>query len=159
MTDDAKFEDGAEKPLRLSAVDADDLTVIAAIVQDAVFPRMEMRFERKSRRFAILLNRFRWEDAQNAKIRKRDYERVQTVLVFDDILQVQTQGLDEADADMVFSLLSLSFDPGEDGTGRISLILAGDGVIALDVEAVNVVLRDVTRPYTAPSGQAPSHPE
>jgi hypothetical protein len=37
--------------------------------------------------------------------------------------------------------------------------VAGDGVIALDVEALEVVLRDVTKPYVAPSGKAPSHPE
>ncbi|KKM80919.1 hypothetical protein LCGC14_1335040 [marine sediment metagenome] len=43
-------------------------------------------------------------------------------------------------------------------TGRVILTLAGDGAIALDVEALEVTLRDVTRPYIAPSGKAPQHP-
>ena len=38
MNDDAKFEDGVERPLRLIAVDAEDLQVLSALVQDAVFP-------------------------------------------------------------------------------------------------------------------------
>ena len=159
MTEDARFEDGKEGPLRLKALDSEDLQVIAALVQDAVFPAAEMRYDRKARRFALLLNRFRWEDAPNATARARNFERVQAVLAFEDVMGVQSQGVDKSDPDMVFSLLSVAFAPGDDGTGRIELTLAGDGVIALDVEALEVVLRDVTRPYVAPSGKAPSHPE
>ena len=159
MTEDARFEDGKEGPLRLKALDTEDLQVIAALAQDAVFPAAEMRYDSKARRFALLLNRFRWEDAPNATARKRGFERVQAVLAFEDVMRVQSQGVDKSDADMVFSLLSVAFTPGEDGAGRIELTLAGDGVIALDVEALEVVLRDVTRPYVAPSGKVPSHPE
>ena len=50
-----------------------------------------------------------------------------------------------------------SFEPGEDGTGRVVLTLAGDGAIRLSVEALELHLRDVTRPYSAPSGKAPDH--
>lgn len=159
MIEDARFEDGREAPLRLKALDADDLAVIAALVQDAVFPAAEMRWDRKARRFGLLLNRFRWEDAPNATRRKRGYERVQAVLAFEDVMGVKSQGVDKSDPDMVFSLLSIAFEPGQDGAGRVELTLAGDGVIALDVEALEVILRDVTRPYVAPSGKAPSHPE
>lgn len=155
---DATFEDGAERPLRLMAVDGDDLKVISALTQDAVFPASEMTWSRKDRRFAILLNRFRWEDADGAAARKRDFERVQSVLVIEDVTSVKTQGV-EKNADTVMSLLSVDFEPGEDGTGRVLLVLAGDGAIACDVEALEVVLKDVTKPYVAPSGKVPSHPE
>jgi hypothetical protein len=158
MTQDATFEDGREQPLRLKALDAEDLGVIAALVQDAVFPAAEMKWDRKARRFAILLNRFRWEDADNARLRKRNFERVQSVLAIEDVVKVQSQGVDKSDPEMVFSLLAIAFTPGEDGTGRVELTLAGDGVIALDVEALEVILRDVTRPYAAPSNKVPSHP-
>ena len=61
-----------------------------------------------------------------------------TVLVDEDVRKVQSQGFDRADKDLVLSLLSMSFEPGEDGTGRLTLVLAGDGAIALDVEALEV---------------------
>jgi hypothetical protein len=157
MTDDARFEDGGEEPLRLKALDAEDLTVLAALVQDAVFPAAEMKWDRKVRRFAILLNRFRWEDADRAATRKRDFERVQSVLVIEDVMSVKSQGVDPRDADMVYALLSMAFVPGDDGMGRIELTLAGDGAVAIEVEALEVVLRDVTRPYVAPSKKAPDH--
>lgn len=159
MVEDARFEDGGERPLRLWAVDADDLSVISALAQDAVFPASEMTWRAKERVFAILLNRFRWEDAEAAAKRGRAVERVQSVLHLGDVEKVQSQGVEKGDKDLVMSLLSLSFEPGEDGTGRILLNFAGDGAIALDVESIDVRLQDVTRPYIAPSKTAPSHPE
>ena len=154
---DARFEDGGEKPLRLKALDADDLQVMSALVQDAVLPASEITYSRKDRRLAMLLNRFRWEDADGATQRRRNFERVQAVLVIEDVLAVQSQGVPKGDADVVLSVLSLAFEPGEDGTGRVIVTLAGDGAIACDVDALEVVLRDVTRPYIAPSHRGPGH--
>ena len=154
---DARFEDGGDRPLRLKALDAEDLGVVSALVQDAVFPASEVSFSRKDRRFAILLNRFRWEDVDGEAVRKRDYERVQSVLLVEDVISVQSQAVPQGDADTVLSLLSLEFEPGADGAGRLILTLAGDGAFACEVEALEVVLKDVTRPYVAPSRKAPSH--
>ena len=133
--------------------------MISAAVQDSVFPITEMRWQKARRRFALLLNRFRWEDVAPAERRGRDFERVQAVLAVEDVARVATQGLDRTDRDTILSLLALSFEPGEDGTGRLVLTLAGDGAVALDVEALEVTLQDVTRPYIAPSKARPTHPE
>jgi hypothetical protein len=151
---DARFEDGADKPLRLRALDVEDLAVVSTLVQDAVFPGSEMRWDRKHRRFALLLNRFRWEDAAR---RRAGFERVQSVLLIEDAMAVRSQGIDPGDGETVLSLLSVTFEPGEDGTGTVVLTLAGDGAVAVDVEALEVVLRDVTRPWVAPSGKVPAH--
>jgi hypothetical protein len=154
---DATFQDGGEAPLRLVAQDGDDLKVISTLVQDAVLPVTELQFDARRRRFALLLNRFRWEDRDQAERLGRAYERVRSVLVVEDVLKVQSLGFDRTDKDLVLSLLSLDFAPGQDGTGRLTLTLAGDGAIALDVEALEVRLDDVTRPYRAPSGKVPRH--
>ena len=101
--------------------------------------------------------RFRWEDRVEAERVGRAYERVRSLLVVEDVRKVQTMGFDRGDKDLVLSLLSMDFTPGEDGTGRLTLTLAGDGAIALDVEALEIRLDDVTRPYRAPSGKVPHH--
>ena len=154
---DARFEDGDEAPLHLVARDAEDLAVLAALVQDAVFPITEMRWQKQRRRFALLINRFRWEDREAAARAGRGFERVQSLLVVEEVRMVQSQGIDRLDRDTVLSLLSVEFQPGEDGSGRVMLVLAGDGAIALEVEALELLLKDVTRPYLAPSGHAPVH--
>ncbi len=148
---DARFADGGEGPLRLRALAPEDLTVISALAQDAVFPMGEMTWQRRQRRFGLLLNRYRHED------RRAQPERVQSVLSVEDVMAVRTQGIDRTQADTVVSLLAVEFSPGPDGTGTLQLILAGDGAVALDVETLEVALRDVTRPYLALSGRAPRH--
>ena len=152
---DARFEDAAEGPVALRALDADDLTVVSSLAQDAVFPIAEMTWDRRRRRFAMLVNRFRWELAGGPAAP----ERVQSVLAIEDVLNVSSQGIDRDDRELVLSLLALEWEAGEDGMGRITLVLAGDGAIAVEGEAIEVTLRDVTRPYVAPSGKTPSHPE
>ncbi|TMV10036.1 DUF2948 family protein [Ruegeria sediminis] len=154
---DATFEDGREAPLNLGAEDAEDLQVISTLTQDAVFPVTEMSWRPSERRFALLLNRFRWEDRDAAERRGRPFERVQSLLVFDNVLAVASQGVDRRDEDMILSLLSVDFEAAEDGAGQILLTLAGDGAIRLSVEALESRLKDVTRPYRAPSGHVPDH--
>ena len=154
---DARFEDGDEQPLRLMAQDAEGLAVLSALLQDAIFPITEMTYAKSRRRFALLLNRFRWEDETAARATGRRFERVQSLLVFEDVQTVRTAGIDRGDADTVLSLLQIGFEPGADGTGTVTLVLAGDGAIALQTEALDATLRDVTRPYLAPSGKAPTH--
>ena len=159
MSQDATFEDGAEKPIQLVAADLADLEVLSGLVQDAVFLGAEMTWQPKRRRFALLVNRFRWEDVEQARARNRPFERVRSVLAFEDVEHVASQGIDSSDKELILSVLSLGFEAGEDGAGRIILTLAGDGAIGLDVECINVTLQDVTRPYIAPSKHAPHHPE
>lgn len=156
---DARFEDGVERPLRLRAESAEDLGVVSALLQDAVAQTGEMAWARRRRRFTLLLNRFRWEDAEAARRQGRPFERVQSLLVIDDVLSARSDGVDPADKSLVLELLSVGFAPGEDGGGTVRLVFAGDGEIALDVECLELTLTDVTRPYEAPSGQAPRHPD
>ncbi|MGR3484773.1 MAG: DUF2948 family protein [Paracoccaceae bacterium] len=148
---DARFMDATDPPLRLRALDGDDLAVVSGLVQDAVLPASEMRWDRAARRFALLLNRYRWEA-------REDGERVQAVLSIEDASAVRSAGITR-DADTVLSLLSLAFAPGEDGTGTLTLTFAGDGEVAIEVETLEVLLRDVTRAYGAPSGKTPAHPD
>lgn len=154
MSEDARFEDGREAPLNLGAFDPEDLQVLSSLVQDAVVPLTEMAWRPRERRFALLINRFRWEDAGRDR---HGAERVRSVLAIDHVLRVSSQGIDRGEKDMILSILSVSFEPGEDGTGYVLLTLAGDGAIRLAVEALEITLKDVTRPYKAPSGRAPDH--
>ncbi len=156
MTEDARFEDGGEKPLYLGALDPDDLQVISALVQDAVLQVSEIRWQTGQRRLALLVNRLRREVSGTEP---QAPERVRALMVVDNVLRVASQGIDRSDPDLVLSILSVGFEPGDDGTGAVVFTLAGDGAIKAEVEALDMVLRDVTRPYLAPSGKVPVHPE
>lgn len=154
MNDDARFEDGAERPLNLGAMDEEDLQILSSLVQDAVFPITDMRWQARDKRLALLINRFRWEDTGRVR---HGAERVRTLLVIDNVLGVASQGIDRQDRDIILQLLSVGFEAGDEGAGHVTLTLAGDGAIRARVEALEVRVRDVTRPYRAPSGKAPDH--
>ena len=157
MTDARYADAGPDISLAIRAEDAEDLRILATLAQDAVLTVGDMVHEARARRFSLLLNRFRWEDAEAARREGRPYERVRSLLVISDALRVRHDGIDRADPGTVLSLLDLGWQPGDDGTGILTLSFAGDGTIAIDAECLSVDLRDVTQPYLAVSGDMPRH--
>mgnify|MGYP000442254123 CR=1 FL=1 len=147
---DARFEDAAGTPLNLGAMDADDLLILSSLAQDAVFRTADMSWAPARARFSVLLGRFRWEDGQRK-------ERVRTLLCFDGVQSVASAGLDRDDKDAALSLLAIDFDPDDAPAGDVVLTLSGGGAIRLRVEALEATLKDVTKPYAAPSRRTPTH--
>ena len=128
--------------LKLKAGDAEDLEVISARLQDAVGRLKDFVWLPKERRFAVLLNRFRWEARGPAS-------RVQAALRFDGVSKVQSQNVKLGAPEAVVSLLAIRFTPGEEPGGMVELTLAGGGAFRLTVECIDAELADLTRPWTA----------
>ena len=157
MTQDAGFNDALDRPLNLGAQDAEDLQVISSLTQDAVLTVDDLKWNRAERQLVFLLKRFRWEDVELAKQQGRDPERVQSLLVIQNATGLASQGIDRKQADIVLSLMSLEYSGAEDGVGDLILTFSGDGALKAQVDGLDVALRDVTRPYVAPSKQVPNH--
>ena len=157
MTQDAGVNDALDRPLNLGAQDAEDLQVISSLTQDAVLTVDDLKWNRAERQLVFLLKRFRWEDVELAKQQGRDPERVQSLLVIQNATGLASQGIDRKRVDIVLSLMSLEFSGAEDGVGDLILTLSGDGALKVQIDGLDVALRDVTRPYVAPSKQVPNH--
>ncbi|MEO1318247.1 MAG: DUF2948 family protein, partial [Pseudomonadota bacterium] len=82
MSEDARFEEApvTDRPLRLRAESAEDLQIISSLVQDAVARASDVAWMRRKRRLVLLINRFRWEDAEAAEREGRPFERVRSAL-------------------------------------------------------------------------------
>ena len=157
MTQDAGFNDALDRPLNLGAQDTEDLQVISSLTQDAVLTVDDLKWNRAERQVVTLLKRFRWEDVELAKQQGRDPERVQSLLVIQNAIGLASQGIDRKQLDIVLSLMSLEFSGAEDGVGDLILTFSGDGALKVQIDGLDVALRDVTRPYVAPSKQVPNH--
>ena len=157
MTQDAGFNDALDRPLNLGAQDTEDLQVISSLTQDAVLTVDDLKWNRAERQVVTLLKRFRWEDVELAKRQGRDPERVQSLLVIQNATGLASQGIDRKQLDIVLSLMSLEFLGAEDGVGDLILTFSGDGALKVQIDGLDVALRDVTRPYVAPSKQVPNH--
>ena len=134
------------RALRLIAADMADLEVISSAVQDAVLKAENLKYDRKRRRFTIELNRFQWEDSAS---KRGPQGRVRAILAFDGVLGVKTRAVSKVDPDMVFSVLSLTFAPAVDPPcGKVAILFAGDGELALDVETIDATLLDSAYEWT-----------
>ena len=134
------------RALRLIAEDAADLEVISSAVQDAVLKAENLKYDRKLRRFTLELNRFQWEESTS---KRGPQSRVRTLLAFDGVLDVKTRAVNKIDPDMVFSILTVSFSPADEPPGgTISILFAGDGELALEVESLDATLLDSAYEWT-----------
>tara|TARA_B100000963_G_C22301230_1_gene525786 strand:+ start:105 stop:590 length:486 start_codon:yes stop_codon:yes gene_type:complete len=157
MSEDACFEDGDDKALNIGAFDKRDLEVVSSLIQDSIFPTSEIKWLSKVDKLALLINRFRWEDKNLAQLRNIKAERVQSLLMISHVKSVSSSGFSPKQKDKILSILSASFDGEDGGSGSISIVLSGNGGIRVEVDALEIHLRDVTMPYIAPSGTAPEH--
>ena len=139
-----------DSALQLLAADAEDLKVLSAALQDAVCAIGDIRFEPGPRRLTIAFNRFRWE-AGGAKTA----ERVRSALQLGGALAVQARRLRRDAPKAILSLLAVAFAPGEAPGGAVCLTFAGGGEMRVEVECLDAVLADVSRPWPTP--RRPAH--
>jgi hypothetical protein len=140
--------------LKLKAADSEDLEILSARLQDAAGKLKDFVWLPRQRRFAVLLNRFRWEEGKNT--------RVQSALRFDTVTRVRSQNVKLGAPDGVVSLLAIRFAPTgiDDPSGVVELVLAGGGMFRLSVECIDAELTDLTQPWAArakPDHDGPDH--
>ncbi len=151
--------------LKLIALDADDLAVVSAHLQDAVIRLGDMAFQRAHKRFACVLNRFDWVGAiKNATHNESGtpsgdtLQRRRSGLRFERVTGVRVKGIEQSATDTVLSLLALSFTP-DDGSGPggvMTLQFSGNATIELDVECIEIELKDLGAAWAARA--RPEHP-
>ncbi len=137
-------------PLRLRARDADDLAVISACLQDAVVPVKDMTYLVGENRFALVANRFRWEQADEVPVEGRIFERVHAGVCFDGVAGVRQNGLDQTRRGQILSLLALT-----GGDGYIELAFSAGVAIRLEVTKIMCHLEDIDEPW--PTQWRPTH--
>lgn len=140
--------------LKLMALDQEDLQVVSAHVQDAVFRIGDLAFLPRAGQFSLALNRFVWEAVDG---KRKTFERRRAVLSFKRVKAVRSVGFDRKDATGVLSLLALAVrQDGEGPEGVLELVLSGGSMIALDIECIEVQLADTGGAWE--TGSMPSHP-
>jgi hypothetical protein len=132
--------------LVLAAADAEDLETISARLQDAVAQVKDLVYLPKSRRFAGLFNRFKWES-----VGAHTGARVRAGLHIEGVLSAKAVKLRTGNPDAVASLLAIRFEPkgGEDPGGVIELIFSGGGILKLEVECIDAELSDLSGEWAA----------
>jgi hypothetical protein len=71
-------------------------------------------------------------------------------------LKISSQGIDRSDKNVPLNLLKLDLNQTKKSI-FLTLLLSEFGAIRCEIEAIEISMKDVTRPYTAKSGKAPMH--
>jgi hypothetical protein len=135
--------------LRLKAVDSDDLSVIAACLQDALIPLSEMVYLAAEDRFLAAFTRFRRECLADPT-QCAGLTQCQSVLIFNEVEAVRHHGLDSRFGGVRLELLTVVAEPAADGATEITLLFAGDAAVRLRVRRIHATLEDFGEPLPAP---------
>lgn len=138
--------------LKLVVLDADDLAIVSAHLQDAVAKIGDMAYLPGEKRFAMLVNRFDWSTAE-----KREPVRKRAGIHFERVLNARMRGIDLSKRDSVLSLLAVEFEEAEAPSGAVTLHFSGDGAIRLEVECLEAALSDLGPQW--PAQKCPQHKE
>lgn len=154
---DVSLLEAGDRPFRVRAEDAEDLAVAATYLQDALLPVSEMTYEAKTKRFVMVLQRFRWETAPEEGTVPVEgdtlyAERVHCGIRFDGVTAVRTHGLDRSKRDRILNLLTVH--PSD---GQIDLAFADNVTIRLAVDRILCHIEDLGEPW--PTVFTPSHSE
>lgn len=125
--------------LRLAALDAEDLAVVSAHLQDAILKASDLAYLAGQHRFVLVARRFDWSAEEGAPPRRR-----LTGMHFDRVLRVRSRGITPgAESDAPLELLAITFAPTEAPSGTATLVFAGGAAIQLDLECIEMQLKDL----------------
>jgi hypothetical protein len=127
--------------LKLIALDADDLAVISAHVQDAGVKAADIIWRQSEKRLVVGINRLDWEQTLKGGTSSR---RLISALRFDRVLSCKSRNIDlEPPAEAALELLGIEFHPGEPPGGSAVLLFSHGGALRLDVECLECELADL----------------
>ncbi|MGJ4904729.1 DUF2948 family protein [Bradyrhizobium sp. HKCCYLRH2060] len=127
--------------LKLIALDADDLAVISAHVQDARVQAADIIWRQAEKRLVIGMNRLDWDQALHGESEPR---RLLAALRFDRVLACKSRRIDLAAPEAVLELIGIEFYAGaEPPAGSALLLFSHGGALRLDVECLECELTDL----------------
>ena len=145
------MESAVKDPLKLIALDADDLSVMSAHMQDAAARVADMAFLPAEKRFAMLVDRFDWLSTAN----DGGPQRRRAGLHFERVLKARVRGFDLADRSASLNLLVVEFAEENPPGGTVTLYFSGDAAIQLEVECLEAAISDLGPAW--PAGELPRH--
>ena len=125
--------------LKLIAQNDEQLTILSSLAQDSIIKSNEMGYDKKNKRFALLMNRYRHEEENPSRIR--------TAIHFDYVESIKSVGIDKESKDEILVLLAIRFEIKLKPSGLIFLEFSNNKSISFDVESIEAFLTDMGEPW------------
>ena len=128
------------KNLKLIARTVDDLKVVSAHLQDSIVNVSDIASLKQNKIFLIQLSRFMWEDVEKGVFRKN--KRIRTILKFENVIKVHSKNINQSKNDKFLDFLTIETNQMPDKNYEMNIIFAGDSVIKVISEVIEVFLDD-----------------
>ena len=145
------------KKLSLIAQNEEDLVVISTLCQDSIIKIANIKWAKKSKRFYLLINRFCWELNDLSKKKSSNMLRINSLMSFNSVLSVKSAGIQQNNNSDITSLLTINYNFFNFEKQAIDLIFSGNSQISLDIECVDVFLKDISEPLEGTTSKQPKH--
>ena len=86
------------------------------------------------------LNRFMWEDVEKGVFRKN--KRIRTILKFENVVKVNSKNINQLKKNKFLDFLTIETSLMEDKNYEMKIVFAGDSVIKVVSEVIEVTLDD-----------------
>ncbi|MBB5047978.1 hypothetical protein HNR60_002737 [Rhodopseudomonas rhenobacensis] len=126
--------------LKLIALDADDLAVISAHVQDARLHAGDIVWRQQEKRLVLGLSRPDWDQTLAGEPLPG---RLIAALRFDRVLACKSRNIELNTPGAILELLGIEFYPGDAPGGAALLMFRNGGALRLDLECLECELTDL----------------
>ena len=128
-------------PLKLIALDGDDMQVVSAHLQDALVRTGDIHWRPSEKRVVVALNRFDWEAANG---QGHEFRRCQSALRFERVLSCKCRNVDSCGRKSeALNLLAVAFSETDAPGGVVTLTFSGGAALRLEVECLEAELADL----------------
>ena len=131
--------------LKLIGKNQKDLKVISAYLQDSIIAVKDMVFLKQNRIFVMIVNRFMWEDIAKRVFRK--HKRTRCALRFGEVIEVKSQNIKQKNRNKILECLAIKCRLFSDENYEIKIFFAGDSLITIITENIDVVVHDLGKPW------------
>ena len=139
--------------LKLIGKSIEDLKTISAYLQDSIVTINDIIFIKTNKFFIIIVNRFMWEDAEKGLFREN--KRIRCAVKFNRIFKVISKNINQKKKDKILEFLAIETILMNNSSYKIRLIFAGDSVITVFAEEIDVYLDDLGQSWNVK--KAPRH--
>ena len=131
--------------LKLLGKNQEDLKIISAYLQDSILIIKDMIFLKQNRTFIMMVNRFMWEDVEKGVFRQN--KRIRCAIKFEEVIKVESKNINQDNKNKPLECLAIKCASIVNGTYKIKIFFAGNSIITIISEVIEVALHDLGNPW------------
>ena len=131
--------------LKLLGKNQEDLKVISAYLQDSILIVKDIVFLKQNRTFIMIVNRFMWENVEKEVFRQN--KRIRCAVRFEEVIKVESKNINQKNKNKPLECLAIKCSLIFDETYKIKIFFAGDSIITIISEVIEIALHDLGKPW------------